>query len=239
AYLRHSNTLSCLLQNLFRLMPVRPTAIDSRMQVAHLACWVYRSVLQVLPAAARLWWQGQEKRVAGAVESYTARHVSPCLLALELSAVQRRSNKIPNLTVRARPTAREVLAAYEANEVYVELLVCLPASLPLGVPTVECSRRVAVSPQQWRSWLLQLHAFLKNQNGSIIEGLELWKANVEKRFEGVEECAICFSIIHGTNCSLPCKACRTCRKKFHNACLYKWFSTSNKANCPLCRERFF
>ena len=52
-----------------------------------------------------------------------------------------------------------------------------------------------------------------------MEGLALWKNNVDKRFEGVEDCMICFSVIHGFNYSLPKKACRTCKKKFHSACL--------------------
>lgn len=52
-----------------------------------------------------------------------------------------------------------------------------------------------------------------------MEGLTLWKNNVDKRFEGVEDCMICFSVIHGSNYSLPKKACRTCKKRFHSACL--------------------
>lgn len=62
---------------------------------------------------------------------------------------------------------------------------------------------------------------LCSQNGSIMEGLALWKNNVDKRFEGVEDCMICFSVIHGFNYSLPKKACRTCKKKFHSACLVR------------------
>jgi len=59
------------------------------------------------------------------------------------------------------------------------------------------------------------------QNGSIMEGLALWKNNVDKRFEGIEDCMICFSVIHGSNYSLPKKGCRTCKKKFHSACLVR------------------
>ncbi|MEQ2161542.1 hypothetical protein GOODEAATRI_010615 [Goodea atripinnis] len=62
---------------------------------------------------------------------------------------------------------------------------------------------------------------LCGQNGSIMEGLALWKNNVDKRFEGIEDCMICFSVIHGSNYSLPKKACRTCKKKFHSACLVR------------------
>lgn len=123
-----------------------------------------------------------------------------------------------------------------------------------------------------------MRCFQHKQNGSIMEGLTLWKNNVDKRFEGVEDCMICFSVIHGSNYSLPKKACRTCKKRFHSACLvscssvfrqrrfsddvanqayanegclltlfhclfvspqYKWFTSSNKSTCPLCRETFF
>ena len=54
----------------------------------------------------------------------------------------------------------------------------------------------------------------------------------------LQECYICFYILHGTNHQLPKLACRTCKKKFHSACLYKWFSTSNNSSCPLCRNLF-
>lgn len=72
-----------------------------------------------------------------------------------------------------------------------------------------------------------------------MDGLILWKRNVDKRFEGVDDCMICFSVIHGSNYSLPKLSCKTCKKKFHSACLYKWFSTSNNATCPLCRNLFW
>ena len=35
-----------------------------------------------------------------------------------------------------------------------------------------------------------------------MDGLILWKRNVDKRFEGVDDCMICFSVIHGSNYSL-------------------------------------
>ena len=53
----------------------------------------------------------------------------------------------------------------------------------------------------------------------IVDGLTLWKRNVDKKFEGVEECMICFSVVHGTNYQLPTIICRVCKKRFHSACL--------------------
>ena len=47
-------------------------------------------------------------------------------------------------------------------------------------------KRVGVDTGQWRKWMLQLTTFLTHQNGTILDGLNLWRKNVDKRFEGVE-----------------------------------------------------
>lgn len=77
------------------------------------------------------------------------------------------------------------------------------------------------------------------QNGALAEAIGIWKRNFDKEFEGVEECPICYSVIHTANNSLPRLACKTCKHKFHSACLYKWFSTSHKSTCPLCQSPFW
>ena len=64
-----------------------------------------------------------------------------------------------------------------------------------------------------------LKGLISQQNGSIMEGLRLWKRNIDKRIEGVEECFICYAVIHATSYDLPRVPCRTCKKKFHSSCL--------------------
>lgn len=208
-------------------------------EIPRLACVVYYSVLEDLPATVRLWWNNQDKRVSSTVDKYTSKYVSNILSSQEIAAVQTSTQIFKSMVVKARPVAREVLAIYSVDDIFIELVIQLPTNYPLGSITVESGKRVGVAVQQWRNWMLQLNTFLNLQNGSIMEGLALWKTNVDKRFEGIEECMICFSVIHGSNYSLPRKACRTCKKKFHSACLYRWFTSSNKSTCPLCRETFF
>ncbi|XP_061596611.1 E3 ubiquitin-protein ligase listerin [Cololabis saira] len=264
-HLKRSCSLNKLLLHLFKLMPESPvypgqgsdtketktfftenlllTVDESGGGVAwelpHLACSVYYSTVQDLPAMVRLWWNGQEKRVSAAVEKFTMKYVSPVLSAQEICSVHSSTQMFDSMTVKARSAAREVIATYSVDDIFIELVIQLPQSYPLGSITVESGRRVGVAVQQWRNWMLQLSTYLTHQNGSIMEGLTLWKNNVDKRFEGIEDCMICFSVIHGSNYSLPKKGCRTCKKKFHSACLYKWFNSSNKSTCPLCRETFF
>uniref|UniRef100_A0A672HLZ2 E3 ubiquitin-protein ligase listerin n=1 Tax=Salarias fasciatus TaxID=181472 RepID=A0A672HLZ2_SALFA len=260
-YLKRSCSLNKLLLHLFKLMPENPVypgqgpeTRDTKTffteslslpqssplwELPHLACSVYYSTVQDLPAMVRLWWNGQEKRVSAAAEKFTIKYVSPVLSAQEISSVHTSTQMFDSMTVKARSAAREVIATYSVDDIFIELVIQLPQNYPLGSITVESGRRVGVAVQQWRNWMLQLSTYLTHQNGSIMEGLALWKNNVDKRFEGIEDCMICFSVIHGSNYSLPKKACRTCKKKFHSACLYKWFTSSNKSTCPLCRETFF
>ncbi|XP_064326372.1 E3 ubiquitin-protein ligase listerin [Phalacrocorax carbo] len=265
-YLRRTKSLNKLLYHLFRLMPENPvfsgptsevpnkdtktffteelhldvkgTGVLSS-QIPHLACSVYHITLKDLPAMVRLWWNSCEKRVFSVVDKFTSKYVSSVLSSQEISSVQTSTQLFNGMTVKARSAAREVIATYSVDDIFIELIIQLPSNYPLGSITVESGKRVGVAVQQWRNWMLQLSTYLTHQNGSIMEGLSLWKNNVDKRFEGVEDCMICFSVIHGSNYSLPKKACRTCKKKFHSACLYKWFTSSNKSTCPLCRETFF
>lgn len=135
-------------------------------------------------------------------------------------------------------SSREIVSTYKMKELNMELIIQLPANYPLGVVDVSSVRRLGVSEQEWRNWLIQLTTYLTHQNGSIIQSLQVWKQNVDKKFHGVEECCICYAVIHGTNYQLPKKKCRTCKKLFHSICLYKWFESSNKSSCPLCRNLF-
>lgn len=265
-YLRKTKSLNKLLYHLFRLMPENPAYAETATELSnkepktffteelqlsiretttlpyhipHLACSVYHMTLKDLPAMVRLWWNSSEKRVFNIVDRFTSKYVSNVLSFQEISSVQTSTQLFNGMTVKARATTREVMATYTIEDIVIELIIQLPSNYPLGSITVESGKRVGVAVQQWRNWMLQLSTYLTHQNGSIMEGLALWKNNVDKRFEGVEDCMICFSVIHGFNYSLPKKACRTCKKKFHSACLYKWFTSSNKSTCPLCRETFF
>ena len=68
---------------------------------------------------------------------------------------------------------------------------------------------------------------------------KIWERMHSKEMEGVEECFICYSVLHQSDKSLPSMQCKNCKNKFHVSCIRKWFNTSNKSNCPLCQTFFF
>ena len=146
--------------------------------------WV--SVCRQLPAVARSWWQSLDKVGREAVERLTSSVVTPTLWREETEAIERAERSSDNMTVRVRGSVREVVAIYTIDEGSLELVISLPANHPLGGLTVDSGNRVGVDVAQWRKWMLQLTTFLTYQNGTILGGLNLWKKNVDKRFEGVE-----------------------------------------------------
>jgi E3 ubiquitin-protein ligase listerin len=101
---------------------------------------------------------------------------------------------------------------------------------------VAFDKRSALNEKVNRQWMLSVATFLRNQNCSMADAVLMWKANVDQQFAGVEACMICYTVIHPTNRSLPRMRCRTCQQNFHNICLYKWFRSSSKSNCPHCQS---
>lgn len=67
------------------------------------------------------------------------------------------------LQVKARSAAREVIATYSVDDIFIELVIQLPQNYPLGSIAVDSGRRVGIALQQWRNWMLQLSTYLTHQ----------------------------------------------------------------------------
>lgn len=171
---------------------MRPTSSgQAATHVQHLACTVYRRTLETLPAIVRQWWTEQDKRVAGIVEKFTAKHVSPLLCARELQTIQETSGCFANMMIKVRPLTREVIANYVLEECNMELIITLPANMPFGTVSVESGNRVGVTKPQWRSWVLHLFVFLSFQvschfqlfTGSFCETLLFKLSNLSEHLD--------------------------------------------------------
>ena len=201
----------------------------------------FRCGVSALPVYAREWFCGlRRKAMIQAVERYMELVVTPSLLRAEKQAILRANLggggafDDEGLKVRVLPT--EVIAEYVIDESSLELVIRLPPVFPLRCVKVECVRRVGISESRLRKWLLSVSSFVTNRNGTLLQAVHYWRRNIEREFDGVEECCICYSVIHTTDASLPKLSCRTCRKKFHSSCLLKWFRSSQKSICPMCQS---
>ncbi|XP_075088640.1 E3 ubiquitin-protein ligase listerin-like [Nicotiana tabacum] len=229
----HAITSSSVLFCLESLWPVRPE------NIASLAGAIFGLMLCILPAYVRGWFSEiRDRSTSSAIEFFTRAYCSPPLIMNELSQIKKANFSDENFSVIVSKSANEVVATYTKDETGMDLVIRLPASYPLRSVDVDCTKSLGISEIKQRKWLMSMMSFLRNQNGALAEAIRTWKSNFDKEFEGVEECPICYSVLHTSNHSLPRLACKTCKHKFHSACLYKWFSTSHKSTCPLCQSPF-
>eukprot|EP00803_Ostreobium_quekettii_P005329 evm.model.scf_804.2 EVM.evm.TU.scf_804.2 scf_804:8274-25915(+) len=204
-----------------------------------LAVQMYHIVLIVFPASARTWFGDvRDKALAMAVKAYTEEQESPALIQREFDFVQSAAASADDtFKTRCVPGRGEVIATMEIEETsMLELVIKLPSCTPLKPAEVECQNKVGVNDTQLRKWLLSIAAFMWHQNGSLLEAVSLWKQNVDRAFQGVEPCLICYSVVHPSNRETPRLRCATCSVQFHGACLYRWFRQSGKSQCPHCQS---
>eukprot|EP00052_Salpingoeca_macrocollata_P026890 m.252314 g.252314 ORF g.252314 m.252314 type:complete len:801 (-) comp22660_c0_seq1:22-2424(-) len=204
-----------------------------------LAAHAYSRACLGLPALVRRWWtDAASRQEAQRAEQFTMRVLQSLVAEEELRAVEAFKDSSEDFKIRARKAAKEVAATCTIDNSTLELTVALMPAHPLRNVSVTCGARLGISAALWKKWLLQMTTYISNQNGSILEAVLIWKKNIEKHFEGIEDCTICYAVIHDTNYQLPDKKCKTCRNGFHAACLYKWFKNSGQSSCPLCRNLF-
>ncbi|KAK9488434.1 hypothetical protein V1527DRAFT_457941 [Lipomyces starkeyi] len=205
---------------------------------------IYYQLLRHVPSIVRKWWaEIRNRQLSLAVESFTQKYFSPVLIDAELQSIQAKLAEAEieaedeNMQVKVSRVTHEVAAVYSIDEQTMEMIIRVPTNFPLHDVHVDGVKRVGVKENQWRAWLLASQAVITSQNGNIVDALVLFRRNVNLHFEGVTECAICYSILHQDR-SLPNKRCQTCKNKFHAGCLYKWFQSANSSSCPLCRQPF-
>lgn len=242
SYLVEEKFDQTFLQMLFRMMPTevlrsqdvkaagtayfasltwKQIAIDG-ITPERYACYLYTLALKYLPAVVRRWWTNSHQRQKSLVDKITTAFVSTQLCNDELRALLDKKEKHDSFQITVHTTTREVHATYMFDEARMEIIIQLPLNFPLGVVKVNCGQQIGDKLQS-RAVVMQLSIFLTHQNGSIWDGLSLWKRNLDRKFDGVEECFVCYSVIHQETCQLPKLACRTCKKKFHGQCLVRFF----------------
>ncbi|KAK9375652.1 uncharacterized protein V1513DRAFT_457693 [Lipomyces chichibuensis] len=220
-------------------------ALDTPVQdLQWLLLHIYYQLLRHVPSVVRKWWaEIRNRQLSLAVESFTQKYFSPVLIDSELQSVQAKLAEAEieaedeNMQVKVSRVTHEVAAVYSIDEQTMEMIIRVPTNFPLHDVHVDGVKRVGVKENQWRAWLLASQSVITSQNGNIVDALVLFRRNVNLHFEGVTECAICYSILHQDR-SLPNKRCQTCKNKFHAGCLYKWFQSANSSSCPLCRQPF-
>jgi len=180
--------------------------------ITHLSAWVLQNLMRTLPYTVRWWWADLTKqRDKAHVERITKQFLSSKLAAEELTKVKW-DEAGDTVTVNSHPGCSELIARYKIEETSVTLKITLPLNHPLGPVAVN------VSDKKLHARISQL---LNTRSHSLAAGLRLWKESLDTVYKDADECAICFFILHHQSKQLPKLGCKTCKKKFHAACLVR------------------
>lgn len=251
-YLRHSGKMFQLLFLLFEHYIQDTPNFDLQVEIeikqllrsanpfSKLCIYFYFIIIKTFPVGVRLWRTDEIcRKISQKIDKFTIKYISPILLVHEMNNILKYDKKTDGFSIKATKSTFEVVANYEKEELTLSIMIRLPDSYPLKPVEVECIQKAGVKESLLRKWLLSMTTLLLTQDGSILEAILLWKSNLDKHFEGVDVCPICYSLFHASNRSLPSLACKTCKNKFHSACMYKWIKISHKTDCPLCKTPFY
>lgn len=222
-------------------------------EIGRAAGIAFTRALQRAPALSRAFIGNRiDRGTMTHIESFVRRFISPQLVVEEVRKVEEwgafggkggqaagtASESEGELKSRGSVAGRSVWATYSLSDVHLEIKMHIPDIFPLGTVRVEADSRSGMSESRWRKTLLEMTTLLQARDGSLAEAVGLWKRNLDKCFQGIEECPICYSVLHLKTAAVPEMQCKTCKKLFHSACLYRWFKKSNSRACPLCRSAF-
>eukprot|EP00529_Nitzschia_sp_RCC80_P008151 CAMPEP_0113484582 /NCGR_PEP_ID=MMETSP0014_2-20120614/24035_1 /TAXON_ID=2857 /ORGANISM="Nitzschia sp." /LENGTH=1173 /DNA_ID=CAMNT_0000378187 /DNA_START=24 /DNA_END=3545 /DNA_ORIENTATION=- /assembly_acc=CAM_ASM_000159 len=196
---------------------------------------IFRSI-ELFPTLCKNWWDtecpGYSKQ---AVQDFVESEVSPQILKRALESIAH-ATAFGEMKVKGSVATRQVTASYMQDDFTLSVAIELPAAYPFRRAMVDCSKTLGVPESRWKRWSLQITQMLNNQGGTLKEALLFWKDNVDKEFEGVEPCPVCYNVLHVQNHKQPNIECRTCSNRFHFLCLETWFRQSGKNNCVICQQ---
>eukprot|EP00956_Cyclotella_meneghiniana_P017101 scaffold27561_cov74-Cyclotella_meneghiniana.AAC.6 len=221
-------------ENIFQCIDSKNCHLEFALkEIATLA--VFRTV-EVVPTLSKTWYNDDCPRyLQQQLMHFVENKVAPETLSRELERIKD-ATSFGEMTVTGSRLTREVIATYHQDECQLSVTVRVPPAFPLRNVEVDLGKTLGIAEKRWRRWSLNIMMMLNNQDGSILDALLLWKENVDKEFEGVEPCPVCYSVLCIKTHSMPNLQCKTCNNKFHSLCLHKWFQSSGKSNCVLCQQ---
>ncbi|XP_037296543.1 E3 ubiquitin-protein ligase listerin [Manduca sexta] len=217
----------------FHNTPLDMYAPVSSSVVSQLACGAVCAGVSCAAGGARAWCAAASAPRARALRRLARAFLAPTLVRDHFARVMRAAPTFTNAVITTYWSTYEVVCVYTVEDHPIELHIALAKDYPIGVANVYTPS--LPTPGADTNWVA---LYLAHQNGSVVEAVRMWMAGVETRVENSPVCYICYARLHPSSGKLPRLACHQCHNKFHASCLSKWFTTSSKSSCPLCRAQF-
>ena len=210
---------------------------DESLSLSDVATLAVFRTIESVPTLSKKWYSDYCPRASSsAVISFVEKRVAPEMLKRELRRIGNVGSTFGEMSVTGSCVSRVITATYVQDESTLSVQITVPPTFPLRNAEVDCKKTLGIPNQRWRRWELQITRMLNHEDGSILDALLLWKQNVDKEFEGVEPCPVCYSVLCVKTHTMPNLECKTCSNRFHSNCLMKWFKSSGKSQCVMCQQ---
>ncbi|OII71866.1 RING domain-containing protein [Cryptosporidium ubiquitum] len=183
-----------------------------------------------------IWLCNSNNKTQAILQKLVINYFSPIIIPIEFNhiplIVETMSNPDRKITFDHNISSRTIKINYSERGFTATLSFTFSKHHPLVIPKVNIPNVIGVSKKQNSNWLISVIKAVRYKN--VVHAILTWINNLSLYLEGIEDCLICYSIVHPQYRTLPRKRCNTCNNIFHSECIYKWFRTSNKTTCPLC-----
>lgn len=165
-----------------------------------------------------MWNRCKNAHIKKRIVQFTKSEITQRLIADELEMLK--LSKSSALHISHNTDNRTLYVSLDTKaEVSIKLTIKIPATFPLEPLSFASSDDAGTFKNKHLRWLMMAQS-TANRSG-ISQGLLLWNENITNFFNGIEECPICYSIVHLQFNTIPGKTCKVCKHKFHTECLYK------------------
>ncbi|KAL3808336.1 hypothetical protein ACHAXA_003234 [Cyclostephanos tholiformis] len=247
SFIQKTGSLGCIMNSALHQAQLDVSRSDNIFACVDLDCMddffiqkistlvIFRTV-ESLPTLVKTWYNDDCPRfLRQKLGFFVENTVAPATLQRELVRIKDIAS-FGEMTISGSCVSREVVATYQQDECQLSVMIRMPSTFPLRNVEVDCQKTMGIPEKRWRRWAVQIMLMLNNQDGSILDALLLWKQNVDKEFEGVEPCPVCYSVLCIKTHQMPNLECKTCHNRFHTTCLMQWFKSSGKSQCVLCQQ---
>ena len=147
---------------------------ENPLSVVLLCAHLYFRALQTVPTLVRSWiLECRDRRLSGAVTSYTSKYFSCVLTDAELEHVMTTNFSDEKMEVKVITAHREVNTTYTIDENQIKMTLRIPPDWPLRVIEVRGVKKVGVKEDRWQSWISGVRQVVLTQVGLIV--VVLWQ----------------------------------------------------------------
>lgn len=241
--LRRAGIEDGMIRNFDILRILSPhSLIDENVEMMWMCANIFWLAIKYSPSIIMNWAKNlKSKRTRLVLEDWSVKYYTPLIIQDQLNELQdwikREQANNDELMISVKPLKHgDVYVRKDVGDGYFMCFtIHIPKTYPFERMSLVDTQRVVLTEKVWNAVMMAVLGNIMLNNGTIVEGIELFRRNITAQMKGMEECSICYSYVSSDK-KMADRKCAQCKHPFHGKCLFQWFSTSNQNTCPLCRN---